>query len=94
MGQLNAPFTSILLSGIATRILLRPAPVVCAPLTRGSPPECSQKKKRRGWGWRDAYSLFSCLQQKENPASYTFPSPNLPRTGVVLFFTKWGENKS
>lgn len=76
MGELNAPFTSTLLSRIGTRILLHPAPAVCAPLTRGSPPECSQKKKKKKrWGAEDAYSLFSCLQQKRKPCK---PHLSLP----------------
>lgn len=88
MGELNAPFTSTRLGRIGTGFLLHPSPAVCAPLIRGSSPECSQKK-----GVPTA--CFLCSSNKKTVQATPFPlltSQGLGSCG--FFFTKWGENKS
>lgn len=88
MGELNAPFTSTLLSRIGTRILLHPAPAVCAPLTRGSPPECSQKKKKKAVGGRGCLQFVFLPPAKKKTLQAT-PFPPLTFQGLescVIFY--------
>lgn len=85
MGELNAPFTSTLLSRIGTRCLLRPAPAVCAPLTRRSPPECSPPPKKKGGG----RPIVCFLASSKKKALQVTPFPRLIFQGLescVIFY--------